>query len=59
MLEFEALFFSGRNSCQWIGLKVQETLQFHTLKYEGSRMGTPLGVNSGVLTWVADIIVEP
>ena len=27
-LEFEALFFSGLNSCQWIGLKVQETLHF-------------------------------
>jgi len=28
MLEFEALLFSGLNSCQWTGLKVQETLHF-------------------------------
>ena len=31
----------------------------HTLKYEVSRMGTPLGVNSRVLEWVRDMIVEP
>ena len=30
-----------------------------TLKYEVSRMGTPLGVNSRVLEWVRDMIVEP
>ena len=33
--------------------------KLNTLKYEVSRMGTPLGVNSGVLTWVAEMIVEP